>query len=163
MQDVLLLTVVAAMFVLGWFVVKRLNRFLENNRQAQDVELLSMRETLKIGLSNPLFSDSLTNILEQYCKMRPDSSVRIFYGAEDELVKGLVCKKLDIIFLPENALCPDEGRCGTRKVLLNYTPVIMKYGGLPIEPIAEKAVAQKALWLKEHPASSVDCFIGCMK
>ena len=163
MQDLLLLAVVAAAFVFGWFLMKSLDRFLENHRRVRNPGLSSGTGSLRIGLSNPLLSDSLTDILEQYCRICPDSPVRIFYGAEAELIKGLLCRKLDIIFLSANMDVPADGRCGTRKVLLGYTPVIMKYGGLPIEPIAEGTAVQRVLWLKETPGSSANYFIGCIK
>lgn len=165
MQDLLLLAVVAAVFVFGWVLMNRLDRFLENNRQVQGLELSSGEDILRIGLSNPLFSDHLTDSLEQYCRLCPDSSVQIFYGAEDELVNGLLCRKLDIIFLPENSEGLAGGCYGIKKVLLDYTPVTMKYGGLSIEPIADDAVAvvQKVIWLTEATTSSANCFVGCIK
>ena len=39
MQDVLLIPVVAAAFVYGWFLMKRLDRFLEANRCAQKLQI----------------------------------------------------------------------------------------------------------------------------
>ena len=69
MQDLLLLAVVAAVFVFGWVLMNRLDRFLENNRQVQGLELSSGEDILRIGLSNPLFSDHLTDSLEQSCRL----------------------------------------------------------------------------------------------
>ena len=50
MQDLLLLAVVAAVFVFGWVLMNRLDRFLENNRQVQGLELSSGEDILRIGL-----------------------------------------------------------------------------------------------------------------
>lgn len=36
MQDLLLLAAVVITFVFGWFLMKRLDHFLESNRQAQN-------------------------------------------------------------------------------------------------------------------------------
>lgn len=39
MQDLLLLAVLVLIFVLGWFFMKRLDNFLERNRQEQDSQI----------------------------------------------------------------------------------------------------------------------------
>lgn len=101
-------------------------------------------------------ADSITNVLEQCSKLYPELSVRIFYGAEEELLNGLSAGKFDVIFLPENAEIPAHMQYNCKMVSLHYTPVMMKYGGLPIEPIADGHITQKVLWIGEaHPLSPV--------
>lgn len=163
MQELLLVVVVAAVCVFGWFLMKRLDCFLESTRQVQDLEILSGKDTLRIGLSNPLVSDSIANILDQYSKVYTDISIRIFYGAEDELIKELVMSKLDVVFLSGHVDIPADVQYNVKKALLSYTPVIMKYGGLPIEPIADGNIVQNVLWLKETRASFVNYFVECIE
>lgn len=162
MQTLLLLAVAAAIFVLGWFLMKRLDCFFENNRRLQAAECLSGKNTLQIGLSNPAAADCIANILEQYSKIDDNISFRIFYGTEDELIKGFIVNKLDMVFLPENLPenidIPVDVRYNVKKVLLSCAPVIMKYGGLPIEPIAHKNIVQNILYAKETKASPVSHF-----
>lgn len=158
MQALLLLAVMTAVFVLGWFFVKKLGRLLEHYDQGWGAASLPGQELLRIGLSNPLVSDCIANVVEQYSKIDADISVRIFYGTEEELIKELVVHKLDMAFLPEHIDIPFDVRYNVKRVLLDYTPVIMKYGGLPIEPITQGNIVQNILYRKETKASFVNRF-----
>lgn len=163
MRELSLFAVVAAVFVLGWIFIKKWACFLENNYKIQDMEILSERNTLRIGFSNPLVSESITNILEKYSEIHTDLSVRIFYGTEKELINQLVISKLDVVFLSENDNILLDGRYNIKKVLLSDTPVIMKYSGFPIEPAAAGSIVQNVLWLKEAGASFVNFFVECIE
>lgn len=163
MQDLLLLAAVSATFVFGWFLMKKLDWFLEDNRQTQDLQLKSGEDTLRIGFSNPSVADSITDVLEQYFKIYSDISVCLFHGSEEELIEGLSTNKLNVIFLPKNADIPVDAHYNIREVLLSYTPVMMKYGGLPVEPIANGHIVQNVLWAGETKTSFVRCFIECLK
>ena len=70
MQDVILLVSTSAIFVFGYFLMKKLDVFLENNWNEQD--------------------------LETYGKQHPDVSIYIFSREESELCRELETHKLDI-------------------------------------------------------------------
>lgn len=163
MQNVLLLVTVAVTLAFGWFLMGKLDHFLERNRHRQELEISSSENTLRLGFCNPTVADSITNILEQYSKFYPDVSVRFFCGSEEELLKGLSAGKFDVIFLPENAEIPAHIHYNTKMISLNYTPVMMKYGGLPIEPIAGDHISQKVLWIGENTYTFASSFMKCME
>lgn len=163
MQDLLLVAAVAAMFLFGWFLMKRLDCFLEKNRQAQKRLLESGKDTLRIGFSNPSIADSISDVLERYSKRCSGISVYLFHGTEQELIKQLLEYKLNVIFLPKDADVPADPHYNVREVMLSYTPVMMKYGGLPIEPIAEGRITQKVLWSEETKTAFIDCFVECLR
>lgn len=163
MQDWLLVAVVAVMFVFGCFLMKRLDCFLEKSRQTQTLLLESGKDTLRIGFSNPSIADSISDVLEQYSKRCSDISIYLFHGTEQELIKRLSTNKLNIIFLPKDADIPYDIHYNVIEVMLSYTPVMMKYDGLPIEPIAEGCIMQKVLWSEETKTAFVGCFIECLK
>lgn len=108
MQVVLFLAVAAAIFAFGRFLTGKLDAFLEANCHARESQPSSGRNTLLIGVDNSTAAEGITDVLEQYSKSYPDVSVRIFYGAEEELLKGFSSDRFDIIFLPENAEFPGQ-------------------------------------------------------
>lgn len=163
MQDLLLAAGAAAVFVFGWFLMKRLDCFLEKNCQAQEIQLASGKDTLRIGFFNPSAADSITDALEQYSKQYPGISVYLFHGSEQELIKRFSAKKLHVIFLPKDADIPVDIHYNIREVLLGFSPVMMKYGGLPIEPMTEGSIIQKVLWPGEAKTAFVGCFIELLK
>ncbi len=166
MQDFLLLLAVAAIFVFGYFVIKKWDCFLECNRKTEGLLLTADRNSLKIGFSNPLVADCLSDVLEKYLKMKPEISVFLFSGTEDELNREFSDHRLDVVFLPVSAAVPEKMRDNIREVLLSHTPVIMKYGGLPIEPITKGCISYHVLLpeLKDEPAISffVECLVNAV-
>lgn len=158
MQDVLLLAAVAAVFVFGWFLMDKLDRFLESNRHMQEGQLSSASNTLRLGFCDPTAADSIADVLAYYAEMYPDISVRIYCGTEAKLLKSLSTGRSDVIFLPQNTEIPANMEYNSRIVSLNRTPVRMKYGGLPLEPIADGHIIQKVLWIGE----AASAFAGCL-
>ena len=49
-----------------------------------------------------------------------------------------------------------------RMVLLRCAPVVMEYADLPIEPITQNQITQKALWRNSKKSPVIDFFIGCL-
>ena len=78
------------------------------------------------------------------------------------MCRELETHKLDIIFLPENTAVSEKIHYNARIVILRCTPVVMKYAGLSIEPIAQNQITQIALWRDSEKSPVVDFFIGCL-
>lgn len=98
MQDVILLVSTSAIFIFGYFLMKKLDVFLENNWNRQETALTYGENSLRIGFSNPLMAGGLADAFETYGKQHPDVSIHIFSGEESELCRELETHKLDIIF-----------------------------------------------------------------
>jgi len=98
MQDVILLVSTSAIFIFGYFLMIKLDVFLENNRNRQETALTYGENSLRIGFSNPFMAGGLADAFETYGKQHPDVSIHIFSGEESELCRELKTQKLDIIF-----------------------------------------------------------------
>lgn len=162
MQDVVLLVSTSAIFVFGYFLMNKLDAFLENNWNEQENALAYGENSLRIGLSNPFMAGGLSDVLETYGKQHPDVSIYIFSGEENELCRELETHKLDIIFLPENTDISKKPHYNARVVLLRCAPVVMEYADLPIAPITQNQITQIALWRDSKKSPVVDFFFGCL-
>ena len=162
MRDVILLVSTSAICIFGYFLMDKLDAFLENNRNEQENALTYGENSLRIGFSNPLMADSLSDVLETYGKQHPDVFIHIFSGEDSELCRELETHKLDIIFLSENTDISKKTHYNARMVLLRCAPVVMEYAGLPIEPITQNQITQIALWRDSKKSPVVDFFIGCL-
>ncbi len=118
------------------------------------------RKIKGIGFFTPLMAGGLSDVFETYGKHHPDVSIHIFSGEESELCRELETHKLDIIFLPENIDLSEKTHYNTRMVLLHCAPVVMEYADLPIEPITQNQITQKALWRNSKKSPVIDFFIG---
>lgn len=163
MQDFLLLIAVAATFLFGFFIMKKLDRFLESSHRAEVSLLPSEESSLRIGFSDPLIADSITDILDSFTVSRQDISVYFFSGTVDELLRELSGHKLDVAFLPESVAVPEGTHYNICEVSLAYIPVVTKYSSLEIEPITEEHLLQKAVWEESEKAFIVSDFIRCLK
>ena len=163
MQDILLIAAVAAVFAFGWYLMGKLDAFLESNRQDQIALLSSSENILRIGFSDPFVADSLSGVLEKYSKIYPSVSVSLFSGTEAELMREFSLHKLDMSVLTENASVPEKIRGQVDEVSLEHMPVVMQYGGLQIKPITEGQVQQKVVWEEIGTTSEVNRFIQYLK
>lgn len=163
MQDILLVVAVAAVFAFGWYLMGKLDAFLDSNRQDEAALLSASENNLRIGFFDPLVADSLSSALEKYSRICPSVSVSLFSGTEAELMREFCSHKLDMIFLPENVSIPDKIHSQVDEVSLEHMPVVMQYGGLQIEPITEGWIQQKVVWEKTETASEANRFIQFLK
>ena len=160
MRDVVLLVSTSAIFVFGYFLMNKLDAFLENNWNEQENALAYGENSLRIGFSNPLMAGGLSDVFETYGKQHPDVSIYIFSGEESELCRELETHKLDIIFLPENTDISEKTHYNARMVLFHCAPVAIEYADLPIEPITQNQITQKALWRNSKKSPVIDFLLA---
>ena len=163
MQDLFLIAAIAALFAFGWYLMGKLDAFLESNRQDQSALLSAGEKFLRIGFFDPLVADSLSGVLEKYSKIHPSVFISLFSGTETELMKEFCSHKLDIIFLPKNASISEKIHSQIDEVSLDHMPVMMPYGGLQIEPITKGRVQQKVVWEETETTSEANRFIRYLK
>ena len=68
MQDVILLVSTSAIFIFGYFLMNKLDVFLENDWNRQETALTYGENSLRIVFSNPLMAGALAYSLETYGK-----------------------------------------------------------------------------------------------
>lgn len=163
MQNFLLIIILLTTFVFGWFIMKKVDIFMEECRREQTDRFQTDGMVLKIGFANPLAADSISDALEQYSRQYPDSSVCLFQGDTEVLLKKLAVHKLDIAVLPEQSDIPSDRKYKSKKIIMTFVPVIMKYGGLPIEPITNGNTAQTLVWLDDGEISAATYLVKCIE
>ncbi len=161
MRDFLLLLVVGAAFVFGYFVMKNLDSFLERNQINAGLRYTADKNSLRIGVSNPLAADCLSGVLEKYSRLKPEVLVSLFSGTEDELIVELSDSKLDVIFLPASGAVPAKAWEHMGEVRLSHSPLSVSCG-LSVEPITEECTLYRVLWTETKDAPAVSFFIECL-
>ena len=106
MKDFALLIVVLVAFIYGYFLMGKLDKFLEEN---QSQKLISGSK-LRIGFETPVIIDSIADLLEQFSSEYPNYELNLFYGSVSEIINGLGNNKLDFGFIIEshNDILKDE-------------------------------------------------------
>lgn len=159
MLDAILLVSTSAVFMFGYFLMKKLDAFLDADGKKTRPAPAYGENSLRIGLSDPFMAESISGILEAYGKQHPEASVYLFSGAEGELRRDLEEHKLDMIFLPEGTVLPKKTGYHAQRVLLCCVPAVMNCAGLSIEPITRVPIVQKAVWRNSQKTSAVASFL----
>ena len=82
MKDFALLIVVLVAFIYGYFLMEKLDKFLEEN---QSQKLISGSK-LRIGFETPAIIDSIADLLEQFSSEYPNYELNMFYGSVSEII-----------------------------------------------------------------------------
>lgn len=80
----------------------------------------------------------------------------------EALLKKVTRSKLDIVILPEQVDIPSDKDYNKKEIMLTLIPVIMKYGGFPIEPEVSGSSQQIILWMKQNKVPVVEDFMKYM-
>lgn len=88
MENFLLLATVLATFIFGWFIMKKLDVFLDENWKAQAGQAETDETVLRIGLA----ADSIAEVLEKYSRQFPDSCICLFQGGAEDLLEKIAAE-----------------------------------------------------------------------
>lgn len=162
MTYLLLIVVIIIFGVLGFFLMKRIDCFLEKNRKEQVKLLESSERYLRIGVSNPYVIDSCSDAVEKCGKKFPDFEVLFYSGTEEELLKAFLANRLDLLFLPEkSAVKMDDDYC-SKEIELSCVSTIMSDAGLTVEFVGEKKNKLKSFWKQDHKKQVIVELLKCL-
>ena len=138
MKSAITLCALAAFFVLGYFLMKRLDTFLESNKQAGE----NPQKALRIAFENPALAGGAEDIIREFSKAEPDCEIIIYSVRSEDIPKKLEFGKLDIAFADEASLdgCGDAGI----PVLLTAGKLTTA-GGISIQPGDTAKVSARAV------------------
>lgn len=155
MQDVLLLAAAAVIFGGGYWVMKRLDRGLKT---VWETRTSREENALRIGLSDPLVTQAVTEALERFSHQYPGAAVYLYAGGKEQLLAALGERRLDIAFLPGPAELPAEDmRAEPFPLPREALPVP---GAVPLLPVQPGCVPQTALW---RVSSLTVAFVECLR
>lgn len=149
MKSLLLLCVVSAFFIFGYFVMKRLDCFLYRNRMRLSTG--SGAGTLRIAFETPALADSTADVLEEFSISYPDCELNLFFGTVSEIKKALKNNKLDLGFIETDYCRNDAGEHDgsefAAKILsINHNTVSLDSIGLPMSPLGESEIVTEVIW-----------------
>lgn len=162
MREILIIAAVAAVFVFGDSIMKRIDCFLAKNNTDEDIMPYSEDNCLRIGFSNPMTAGDISDIIKAYSKKYPDISVRLFGGSNEDLVKAIYNDEADVVFLPETTGDVSDTYFDIRKIYLYSMPIALQ-SGLSFEPINKESSAYSAVSRRDTKSFAVIRFIECLK
>ena len=155
MKELLLVCAVAAIIVFGYFIMKKLDDFLANDRRLIDAEIA--KNSLNIAFNNPMILDSLMPLCERFSKANPCCQLRFLFGKPEEIYDKLNKNCIDFGFIENNASANDD----TYHCLIISTKqnsIICEKTGCTIEPLNPSGIQIAVVWKKASSNALVRSF-----
>lgn len=162
MKDLFLIPVMLAIFVSGYYAVKRAAGFLEENERLIAAENRQNRYQLRIAAESPMLLDSLLGALTTCCGVEPRTELFLSSGKAKRLLQKLRGGMIDIVLLSEiNG--EDLGReCQTVRIPYQTARIVTAAIGLPVENLDETEWVY-VVWSGEIPSERRDKVIAALK
>ena len=155
MKELLLVCAVAAIIVFGYFVMKKLDAFLENNRRLIDAEIAE--NSLLIAFDNPMILDSLMPLFEKFSMANPNCQLHFLFGNTEDIYDKLNKNRIDFGFIENNASANDD----TYNCLIisaKQNSIICEKTGCTIEPLNPSGIQTAVVWKKASSNALVNSF-----
>lgn len=155
MKELLLVCAVAAIIVFGYFLMKKLDAFLANNRHLIDEEIAE--NSLFIAFDNPMILDSLMPLFEKFSMAIPNCQLHFLFGNTEDIYDKLNKNRIDFGFIENNASANgDTYNCLILSAKQNS--MICEKAGCTIEPLAPSVIQTAVIWKKASSNALVNSF-----
>lgn len=144
MREAILVCAVAAVLILGYFMIKKRKLFPEGNHSSA-AEPFEM-SVLRIAFEVPTLIPSVSEILEQFSKKNPDCELYLFFGPAEEILKKLEEKELDFGFVITGSASDLDGECRSVIAFFNQSPFMSEAVELPVIPLGTEKVMTHIIW-----------------
>ena len=153
MKELLLVCAVATIIVFGYFLMKKLDAFLANNRRLIDAEIAE--NSLYLAFDNPMILDSLMPMLERFSKANPNCQLHFLFGNTEDIYDKLNKNRIDFGFIGPNASANND----IYNCLIIFTKqhsIICEKAGCTIEPLNPSEIQTSVVWKKASSNALVD-------
>ena len=155
MKELLLVCAVAAFIVYGYFIMKKLDAFLANNRRLIEAEIAE--NSLFIAFDNPMILDSLMPLFERFSKANPNCQFHFLFGNTEDIHDKLNKKRIDFGFV-ENTASANDDTCNCIIISTKQSSIICEKAGCTIEPLNPSEIQTDVIWKKASSNAFVNSF-----
>lgn len=109
MSDYFLIPVILAMFVSGYFIIKKFDSFIDENQRKIEAEKRKEKNKIRIAAENQQILESAKPVLDNYCAGDPWTEIFLKSGSPKRILEELSEGKIDIVLLSEEHRDEREG------------------------------------------------------
>lgn len=148
MKEVMLICIVVFIFILGYFIMRKLDMFLaENNLQTKEHDFAS---SLRIAFETLDLVEQTAELLERFSKKDPGCEIILFYGSAEKIEKGLKNQELDFGFITDSYHDLLEGGFDSLPVSVRQGTVISNSAGFSVLPLDNSEKKLKIVWMTDE-------------
>lgn len=156
MAVLLIICATAVPIGFGYFLIKKLDIFLDNNRRG--LSDCSGASILRIAFETPAWIGSASDLLEGFSKENPECEIWLFYGTKNEIKEGVEKENIDIGFVADVWDMENE-KCVSEFFPIRQNTITSDAIGLPVAPLGETEITAKAIWKKNGNRDYRDIFV----
>ena len=155
MKELLLMCAVAAFIVYGYFIMKKLDAFLANNRRLIEAEIAE--NSLFIAFDNPMIIDSLMPLFKKFSKINPNCQLCFLFGNTEDIYDKLNKNRIDFGFI-ENTASATEHTDNCIILSTKQSSILCEKAGCTIEPLNPSEIQTDVIWKKASSNAFVNSF-----
>ena len=159
MQDALLFAAAAAIFAVGYLIMKKTDLFLDKVCQTDTSPEAPAVSPLHLGFSAPLTAEDISGILDGFFTEYPGISLSLVRESEQKAAEELSSGHLDLIFLSEEAALPSSPLLHHRQILLRNIPEATDTE----LPSARRQIRSNVFWVQTAAAPAALCFLRTLE
>lgn len=133
MKDILLILVLLAVAALGYFIMTKVDLFIEENRRLTLTENRHNSPHIHIAAESPMLLDSIAAQLEAYSNADPFVEIFLSTGKTDRILQKLMDGTLDILLLTEVKKVPLDELCAIIQIPYRTKGIMSSSLGLSFE------------------------------
>ena len=155
MIELLLVCAVATIIVFGYFIMKKLDAFLANNRRLIDAEIAE--NSLLLAFDNPMIIDSLITLFEKFSKANPNCQFHFLFGNTEDIYDKLNKNRIDFGFI-ENTASANDDTYNCLIISAKQNRIICEKAGCTVEPMNPSEIQTAVIWKKASDNAYVNSF-----
>lgn len=162
MKDLVLILIVLAMFVFGYFVMVKVDFFIEENQRLIKNENRNGKSKVRIAAENPMLLDSVASALE--CCSNAETHIAFFLssGKKTRLLEKLRSDQIDIVLVVEDCTQQLGKEYAFLRIPYEKTEASISCLGLPVEDLDEGSWIQ-VIWNKKTKSKDRDRVIYALE
>ena len=155
MKELLLVCAVAAIIVFGYFIMKKLDDFLANDRRLIDAEIA--KNSLNIAFNNPMILDSLMPLFEKFSKANPNCQLHFLFGNTEDIYDKLNNNRIDFGVI-ENNVSANDDTYNCIIISAKQNSIICEKTGCTIETLNPSEIQIAVIWKRDSSNAFVNSF-----
>ncbi len=144
MKDLILICAVAAVFVFGYFIAKKVDVFLENNRT--QISELSRSSSLRIAFETPLMVEPAFEFIEKFLKQNSNCKLELFSGSAQEIANKLEANEIDFGFITKKSTCTFNKEYVSIVFPLEPSTIALDSIGYSVIPLENSEIMTQIIW-----------------
>lgn len=155
MQNAIMICTTAAVFLFGFFIMKRVDACIAENQQAIEAENQKNRSLIRIAAETPMLVDSIAPAMESCSWSNPYLTFSVSSGRTKHMLQRLREGTVDLLLLTEVTAEELHTEFSSVKIPCHRGRICAGESGLPIEDIEEQT-AVLVLWNQAIPSPARD-------